>query len=253
MVDNEGAPKRTGMIVEPANARCGVPPTVIFSVRMIMRTAIIFALLPLVLAGCGKIQTLNGVLIEKKQPFFFGLTCVRDILKDELLASAFGNKDRFTKIRVGSPAKPFTGDKAIYVRLPDSTIVNLAAPDCVSVIRKKAELLNVCREGSIYDPLSDTFETKYVCPEGTQKFQIYRPYEFFVKNDRLIWMTITYDPDAYDFHIHDNGTKTKYKRYNCPAPAIGCERDNLQSLPFTTAQFWSHFGRPDRIIESFQE
>ncbi len=178
-----------------------------------------------------------NVVVEKKRPFFFGITNVRMLFKDSLIASAYFDKTTYGTFCLGSPDAPYRGKPHLLIRLPDGSIVDLTSPDVISILESRATSRNPCID-KFYDAVE---ATSFAWPEGTETL-LFFPYKFYVNNNILLGMDVAYSSDTKDWNV-DKGL----------VPAIGTVSDNMKTRPSNAHEFSAIFGEPNRIVEWFTE
>jgi len=190
-------------------------------------------------------ELLFDVVIEKKRPFFFGITNVRLLIKGAFVATAYSDKCTYVTFSVGSPAIPYNGEPHIFIQLPDASIVDLASSDIVHILERKATARRPCRD-KFFNQIDQEFMS---WPAGAKLFEL-SSYKFYVNNHTLIGMTVTH----HTYFIDKKGNQQPLiPHYGGLPPKIGTSRTNMISVPFNAQEFVNVFGKPNRIIELFSE
>jgi len=188
--------------------------------------------------SCSRTDRPFDAPVEKEHAFFFGITNVRGIFKGSLSAHAYFSKAKYTTFSLGTSTIPYSGTPPVFVELHDGTVLDLTASDVVSLLIGKA-----------------TAREPWKCdkwPDGTERLY-FHPCQFFIRDNLFLGMHVTYDPEAYDYAVAENGTKRKIPRYNIPAPKIGTSKETLRPMPYDAHDFLEVFGQPDRVVDSFSE
>ncbi|MFO7871706.1 MAG: hypothetical protein R6V03_09780 [Kiritimatiellia bacterium] len=192
----------------------------------------------LLCCSCARSDYPFDVPVEKERAFFFGITNVRELFKDSLVAHAYFDKDKYKVFTLGTSDAPYSGIPKVFIELHDGTVIDLTKPDVTSVLIQKATARAPWKSN--------------VWKEGTERLY-FHPFEFFIKDNQLLGMRVTYDPEAYDYSVSEDGTKRKFPRYSISAPKLGTSKENLHAIPFDAREFLEVFGQPDRVVDSFTE
>ena len=185
--------------------------------------------------SCSRSDRPFDVPIEKERAFFFGITNVRELFKGTLSAHAYFDKGNYATFSLGSSDAPYDSTPPVFVELHDGTVVDLNASEVVSFLMSKA----TAREPWTFDNW----------PKGTERLY-FHPFQFFIKDNVFLGMSVTNDPRDFYYAVSEDGTKRKIIPQ---APRIGTSKEHLRPIPFDAKDFLEVFGQPDRVVDSFTE
>lgn len=193
----------------------------------------------------------------EKGPSLLGYRNVRDYVRKNVRfqCKPIAGGSNFNSLLVGCPSRPYMGEPALLVRLPDGTIINTATVD-VEILMAKARSVTELTGTFFYDigfPSIDMIGDSYVkWPDGAQELQIHG-WIFRVQSNRLISFQVAFHDyskeETYDTIYQEDGTKVVKKRVNYGAvPAIGRPGENtLHPFPLKQSEVVHVFGTPDKI------
>jgi len=139
---------------------------------------------------------------------------------------------KYDAIDVGTPVFPYEGEPALLIRLPDDTVLNIAADDAAAQVKARMPWPHYPSE----EPDWLTEDTR-AWPDGTLEISV-GPWKFFTRDERIIGLRVCRRTDDWP--------------WRGSLPAVGLPSDGrLFELPLKPETVVAIFGPPDLVRHVF--